>query len=96
MHILKRKRETLATSLLLPVQLQVNNNGHISFDGPVSAYEPVPFPLNGSGFDATQLIAPYWADADTQPGGTVWYRESSSQQGTVGDQGYIPQGGQQL
>lgn len=57
----------------------MNNNGHISFDGPVSTYTPVPFPLNGSGFDATQLIAPYWADADTRPGGTVWYRESSSQ-----------------
>ena len=53
--------------------MQVNNNGHISFNTQVSAFNPLPFPL-GSGF---QLIAPFWVDADTRlaGAGTVWYRE---------------------
>lgn len=52
----------------------MNNNGHISFDEPVSQYNPEAFPI----YDLA-LIAPYWADADTRPlnGGWVWYRVST-------------------
>ncbi len=39
----------------------VNNNGNITFDGPVSTYTPRPFPI------ASQpMIAPYWGDVDTR------------------------------
>ena len=42
---------------------------------PYNEPDPVQFPTN------IPLIAPYWADADTRPdnGGTVWYRETTSQ-----------------
>ena len=76
--------------------LQVNNNGHISFNQPFSVFDPEPFPIN------IPLISPYWADADTRPedGGIVWYRETTSQvdksrvQGEIGaifmNTGFIP------
>ena len=52
----------------------MNNNGHISFDLPISTYDPVLFDV----YNTSPLIAPYWADADTREegAGTVWYRES--------------------
>lgn len=52
----------------------MNNNGVISFDAPVSAYTPNPFPIPGGNF---VLLSPYWADVDTRPpnGGFVHYRE---------------------
>ena len=49
----------------------MNNNGDISFEGPVSTFTPQSFPLSGS-----SLIAPYWADVDTTGTGTVSYRET--------------------
>lgn len=54
----------------------MNNNGHITFGAPFSAWNPRRFPLNfGS---PGPLIAPYWADVDTRPtgSGTVFYRET--------------------
>jgi len=43
--------------------MYVNNNGNITFRGPVSAYTPTPFPI------ASQpMIAPFWGDVDTRPG----------------------------
>jgi MYXO-CTERM domain-containing protein len=43
----------------------VNNNGNITFSGPVFNYTPLPFPI------AMQpMIAPYWGDVDTRGGGT--------------------------
>ena len=55
--------------------LYVNNNGHISFNEPVSFFIPQPFPIPD-----LPLIAPYWADVDTRPpdGGQVWYRISTN------------------
>lgn len=39
----------------------VNNNGNLTFNGRVSGYTPVPFPI------ASQpMIAPYWGDVDTR------------------------------
>lgn len=38
-----------------------NNNGNITFNGPVSEFTPFPFPI------ASQpMIAPFWADVDTR------------------------------
>ena len=56
------------------VYLQVNNNGHISFNSPFYASYPQRFE-----FVSRPLIAPYWADADTRGTGTVWYRETTNQ-----------------
>jgi hypothetical protein len=39
----------------------VNNNGNISFNGPVSTFTPSPFPVSRQ-----PLIAPYWGDVDTR------------------------------
>ena len=50
----------------------MNNNGIISFNAPVGAYTPEPFPL-----ESTPLIAPYWADVDTRGTGIVRYRQTS-------------------
>ena len=50
--------------------LQLNNNGDISFNESLSDYTPEQFPLN----DSVPIIAPYWADVDTRGTGNVWYR----------------------
>jgi hypothetical protein len=42
--------------------LYISNNGLVSFDGPVSTYTALPFPINGS----FAVIAPFWADVDTR------------------------------
>jgi hypothetical protein len=39
----------------------LNNNGNITFSGPVGQYTPVAFPVA-----ARPMIAPYWADVDTR------------------------------
>jgi hypothetical protein len=45
----------------------VNNNGNITFGGPVSTYTPDAFPVSGQ-----PMIAPFWADVDTRSGGAVY------------------------
>lgn len=52
---------------------QVNNNGVISFDGPVRQYTPDPFPL----VDGHPFVAPYWADVDNVVGGDIFYRQTT-------------------
>ena len=42
--------------------LQVNNNGVLSFDTPVSQFTPQSFPLG----DGRMIVAPYWGDVDTR------------------------------
>ncbi|HJL14720.1 MAG TPA: nidogen-like domain-containing protein [Sandaracinaceae bacterium LLY-WYZ-13_1] len=42
----------------------VNNNGNITFNGPVYNYTPTPFPVADR-----PMIAPYWGDVDTRGGG---------------------------
>ena len=44
----------------------VNNNGNITFSGPVFNYTPMPFPIA-----ARPMIAPYWGDVDTRGGSTA-------------------------
>jgi hypothetical protein len=39
----------------------MNNNGNITFNGPVSTYTPSPFPISSQ-----PMIAPYWGDVDTR------------------------------
>jgi Nidogen-like/PEP-CTERM motif len=39
----------------------VNNNGNITFNGPVGTFTPSPFPIA-----AQPMIAPFWADVDTR------------------------------
>jgi len=47
----------------------INNNGNITFNAPVSAYTPIPFPISSQ-----PMIAPYWGDVDTSciTCGNVW------------------------
>jgi len=44
--------------------LYVNNNGNVSFGGPVSAFTPQAFPVSNQ-----RMIAPWWGDVDTRGGG---------------------------
>ncbi len=53
----------------------INNNGNLSFGGPVSSFTPTGFPIG------TPMIAPFWADVDTRnaaagPNNTnlVWHK----------------------
>lgn len=46
-------------------QCYVNNNGNITFFGELSTYTPAP--LQNIGY---AIIAPFWADVDTRPGGS--------------------------
>ncbi|ROL48213.1 Pancreatic secretory granule membrane major glycoprotein GP2 [Anabarilius grahami] len=52
-------------------QIYVNNNGHLTFTQPLSAYVPY---LN-AGID---IIAPLWTDLENVNGGTISYREDTS------------------
>ncbi|XP_039511368.1 uncharacterized protein LOC120466815, partial [Pimephales promelas] len=52
-------------------QIYVNNNGHLTFTQPLSAYVPY---LN-AGID---IIAPLWTDLKNVNGGTISYREDTS------------------
>jgi len=55
--------------------LYINNNGNITFEGPLSQFTPDTIA------DGTNpIIAPFWADVDTRPagGGVVWYNEDDA------------------
>lgn len=60
---------------MILVLLQVNTNGDLTFDSPLSVYTPDAFPYGNN----NQIIAVYWGDIDTRKGGDIWYRESTSQ-----------------
>lgn len=38
----------------------INNNGNLSFNGPIASFSPTGFPIG------TPMIAPFWADVDTR------------------------------
>lgn len=44
-----------------------NNNGNITFGGPVGTFTPNAFPVSGQ-----PMIAPFWADVDTRGTGAVY------------------------
>lgn len=46
--------------------LYINNNGSVTFDSPLGSYTPKP--LESLGMD---IIAPFWADVDTRPPGSL-------------------------
>ena len=48
----------------------------VSFGQPFYTFTPRPFPLNAG----IQLVAPYWADADTRAIGTVYFRETNDRE----------------
>ncbi len=39
----------------------INNNGNLTFNGPVGTFTPTPFPVSNQ-----PMIAPYWGDVDTR------------------------------
>lgn len=49
--------------------IQVNNNGDVTFDTPLSQFTSQAFPINGS----HKVIAPFCTDIDTRKGGYLWY-----------------------
>ena len=51
-------------------QVYINNNGNITFDSPLGAFNATGFPI------VTPMIAAFWADVDTRnpASGTVWYK----------------------
>ncbi|KAK3104489.1 hypothetical protein FSP39_003333 [Pinctada imbricata] len=53
--------------------LYVNTNGVLSFNEKFESYKTKPFPLD----DSVPLIAPFWADVDTEEGGDIYYRIST-------------------
>ncbi|XP_026054844.1 uncharacterized protein LOC113040855 [Carassius auratus] len=52
-------------------QIFVNNNGYLTFTEPMSAYNPI---LD----NARDIVAPLWTRLDNRRGGTVSYREDTS------------------
>lgn len=56
--------------------LYVNNNGILTFQNKLEEYKPQSFPSK----ENRSIIAPFWADVDTEHvGGHVWYRETFDQ-----------------
>ena len=48
-------------------QLFVNNNGNVTFDGPLGKFTPFDLTTTGD-----VIIAPFFADVDTTGGGPTW------------------------
>ncbi|KAL1264776.1 hypothetical protein QQF64_005131 [Cirrhinus molitorella] len=55
-------------------QIYVNNNGHLTFNQPSSAYTPYSFPAKGS----QDIIAGLWTNLDNQVKGVVSYQQYTS------------------
>jgi hypothetical protein len=70
-RIMEPNDDGSSSQLALPFQINffgnaynnywVNNNGNISFSGPLSEFTPSLFPISQAA-----MIAPYWADVDTR------------------------------
>ena len=60
--------------LIYIIHAQINENGIISFDSPYDGRTPISFPLRTS---SNKVIAPYWADVDTQRTGRIYYRQTT-------------------
>ena len=59
-------------AILFDCNLQINDDGVISFGSRYNVYNPQSLPLNGT----DKIIAPYWADVDTRGTGRVFYRQT--------------------
>ena len=54
---------------------QISTNGLISFGSPFTSFSPVLFPqYNGTDVFRHYIIAPYWADHNTERGGFVSWK----------------------
>ncbi|XP_052697868.1 adhesion G protein-coupled receptor B1-like isoform X2 [Crassostrea angulata] len=53
--------------------IYVNNNGYVTFDPALKQFIAQAFPINGS----HKMIAAFWTDIDTDPGGSLWYRTTT-------------------
>ncbi|KTG31766.1 hypothetical protein cypCar_00048845, partial [Cyprinus carpio] len=53
---------------------QVNNNGHLTFDGAWGSFSPYQFPAYGG----KDLIAPFWTDIDNSWNGVISYQQYTS------------------
>ncbi len=62
-------------------QFYINNNGEITFNGALSEFTPDPFPLQGD--SKVPMIAPFWADVDTNApqSGLVYLNSGTSARG---------------
>uniref|UniRef100_A0A8C4GSP7 NIDO domain-containing protein n=1 Tax=Dicentrarchus labrax TaxID=13489 RepID=A0A8C4GSP7_DICLA len=69
---------------------QVNNNGHLTFDNPLSTHSPQRFPLH----ETRDFIAPFWTDLDNRQIGQIYYNQYTSgsvlQQATQDINDYFP------
>uniref|UniRef100_A0A3B3WQ15 NIDO domain-containing protein n=1 Tax=Poecilia mexicana TaxID=48701 RepID=A0A3B3WQ15_9TELE len=55
-------------------QIYVNDNGHLTFNAPLSTYSPERFPMNGT----RDIIAPFWTDLDNRGNGDIYYVQYTS------------------
>ncbi|XP_073670286.1 sushi, nidogen and EGF-like domain-containing protein 1 [Paramisgurnus dabryanus] len=55
-------------------QIYVNNNGHLTFDGPWDSYSPYSFPGHGG----KDIIAPFWTDLNNCENGVISYQQYTS------------------
>ncbi|AYA36754.1 T9SS C-terminal target domain-containing protein [Hymenobacter oligotrophus] len=57
-------------------QVYINTNGNITFNRAYPAFSSSGLPIRESGDEDIAMLAPFWADVDTQNdnGGAVWYR----------------------
>ncbi|XP_057213803.1 alpha-tectorin-like [Triplophysa rosa] len=56
------------------IQIHVNNNGHLTFDGSWSSFSPYAFPAYGG----KDIIAPFWTDIDNRENGVISYQQYTS------------------
>uniref|UniRef100_A0A3Q2CE57 NIDO domain-containing protein n=1 Tax=Cyprinodon variegatus TaxID=28743 RepID=A0A3Q2CE57_CYPVA len=75
----------------MPFYLQVNHNGHLTFETPWRRYIPLQFPMDQS----RDIIAPYWTDLDNSRSGNIYYDQytdgSILQQVTQDINSYFPE-----
>ncbi len=64
----------MISDLTIFLMLQVNNNGHLTFNQASSVYIPYTFPANGS----QDIIAGLWTDLDNRQRGFVSYHQYTS------------------
>ncbi|KAA0724936.1 Alpha-tectorin Precursor [Triplophysa tibetana] len=65
---------SLSDQWIVLLTVQVNNNGHLTFDGPWYSYSPYAFPAYGG----KDIIAPFWTDIDNGGNGVISYQQYTS------------------
>ena len=70
--VLKDKKKTVPLQCFF--LLQVNHNGHITFNQSLSQYVTHEFPANST----MDIIAPFWTDLDNRESGYISYQQYTS------------------